>query len=381
MSVRMYDCGFGDCFCIMDEYVDRPLFVDFGVNTFSKVGKKTLTYMKVLQDMQQLVNEGGIDFLLTHYHTDHFSGLMHLIRNRERCVALSCIRFENVYIPNVWNIANSREVVMALLLSYLPRHGKRKMNIIDFLMAICQTGGCVHLINRGSVIGDALIALWPPKDLTVENYFREIDGGGEEFLTRLSDIADRLINIVHTLILNQENRTYTDALFHLKTLRTRFYELCQTAPHIDENTEIRLNTFGNEISIVFQNIHKEAGERNILFTGDVHSKAWNDMETLQLQDGIFLHEQYGVIKVPHHGTETYYHDFGEYIPDSQEIKFLIPNGDMKKFGHKISSHYPNSLRGAFVCCSNNNNCEEETCCRRCTCDPYRVVSTSPSFLI
>ena len=44
MSIMMYDCGFGDCFCIKDEYVDRPLFVDFGIHTFSKVGKKSTAW-------------------------------------------------------------------------------------------------------------------------------------------------------------------------------------------------------------------------------------------------------------------------------------------------------------------------------------------------
>lgn len=31
MSVTMFNCGFGDCFCIEDEYVERPLYVDFGI--------------------------------------------------------------------------------------------------------------------------------------------------------------------------------------------------------------------------------------------------------------------------------------------------------------------------------------------------------------
>ena len=36
MSVKMYDCGFGDCFVIEEEHVDKPLYVDLGVHSRSK---------------------------------------------------------------------------------------------------------------------------------------------------------------------------------------------------------------------------------------------------------------------------------------------------------------------------------------------------------
>ena len=143
----MYDCGFGDCFCLQEEYVNRPLFIDFGIHSASKKGDKNRIYRNVLDDMCRLVEDGenGIDFLLTHYHADHFSGLMYLIRQRNRCHEFQQIGFENVYIPDVWSIANSRDIVMALLMSYLPGCGGRRMNIFDFLLAICNMGGCIHL--------------------------------------------------------------------------------------------------------------------------------------------------------------------------------------------------------------------------------------------
>lgn len=147
MSVIMYDCGFGDCFCLQEEYVNRPLFIDFGIHSASKKGDKNRIYRNVLDDMCRMVEQGenGIDFLLTHYHADHFSGLMYLIRQRNRCNELQQIRFENVYIPDVWSVDNSRDIVMALLMSYLPGYGGRRMNIFDFLIAICKTGGAPSL--------------------------------------------------------------------------------------------------------------------------------------------------------------------------------------------------------------------------------------------
>ena len=49
MSVTMFNCGFGDCFCIEDEYVERPLYVDFGIisgSLKSPKGLRELSEMK-----------------------------------------------------------------------------------------------------------------------------------------------------------------------------------------------------------------------------------------------------------------------------------------------------------------------------------------------
>lgn len=379
MSVVMYDCGFGDCFCLQEEYVTRPLYIDFGIHSASKKGNKNRIYRNVLDDMRKMIEQGeiGIDFLLTHYHTDHFSGLMYLIRQRNRCNELQQIRFENVYIPDIWGIANSRDVVMALLMSYLPGYGRRRMNIFDFLIAICNTGGCIHLTNRGSIIGNELIALWPPSDITSGIRLREIDGISDEFVITLGDIADELINVVLALIQNQRDGDCVDAVFNLKELKMRFYRLCKNAPRIDIGTRTKLNEFGNEVSIVFHNTCSAQGRRNVLFTGDVHADAWDIMGSLQVLDGIRLHDEYGIIKVPHHGTRGYFHDFGTYISQVQQTKFLIPNGDIDRAGYKISLCYPNSCRGVLVCCSNNNSCEENALRRCCTCAPQVIVSANP----
>lgn len=376
MSVIMYDCGFGDCFCLQEEYVNRPLFIDFGIHSSSKTGSKLGIYNTVLNEMLNL-NDGGIDFLLTHYHTDHFSGLMYLIKQRRTCANLQQIRFENVFIPDVWSISNSRDIVMMLLMSYLPGYGKRRMNLFDFLIAICKVGGCIHLTDRGSKIGDNLIALWPPSDISPRIWLQEINDINEQFIIELGNITDELINTVLASIHNQQSGEYSDAVQHLKKLRTRFYRLCMNAPEIDTGTRIRLNEFGNEVSIVFHNIHSAENGRNVLFTGDVHIDAWNAMMTLQNSDGICLHDEYGIIKVPHHGTKGYYHNFGTYISQSQKTVFLIPNGDISRSGYRISSRYPNSFQYATVCCSNNNSCEEAAARGFCTCTPHIRVSPDP----
>lgn len=41
MNIRMYDCGFGDCFKIVTD-VNNPLIVDFGIHKGTKFNRRTI---------------------------------------------------------------------------------------------------------------------------------------------------------------------------------------------------------------------------------------------------------------------------------------------------------------------------------------------------
>lgn len=375
----MYDCGFGDCFCLQEEYVERPLFIDFGIHSHSKVGYKCGIYDNVLNDMHGMSSAGGtgMDFLLTHYHSDHFSGLMYLLRQRKKQHHLQHIRFENVYIPNVWNITDSKNIVMQLLLSYLPSGRGRKMNIMDFLTAICKTNGKVHLVSRGDMIGDELVALWPPSNMSAKNMREVSDIADEGFWVLLGEIAEKLIDVVLTLIVNAQDGEYAAALAELRGLKTRFSALFGRLPQIGEDARIKLNELGNEISIVFHNIQEAPNRRNILFAGDVHPQAWRCIAS-PCRNDYPLHKAYGIIKVPHHGTASYYYDFIPHSTHSPETVYMIPNGDIKMSGYEICAQYPRRLHGAAVRCANNTACEEKNCAGYCTCIPGHRVSPASS---
>ena len=102
MKIRMYECGFGDCFRIMQEG-QRDLYVDFGMlQSNSSKSDREKKFDNIINEMNE-----DKDFLLTHYHLDHFNGVLYMKRNRHS--------FRHVYIPDVWNI-NYREEAFALLL-------------------------------------------------------------------------------------------------------------------------------------------------------------------------------------------------------------------------------------------------------------------------
>ena len=73
MKIRMYECGFGDCFRLREEnQVD--LYVDFGIHTSSWSGiDKINRFDNIIADMGK-----DTDFLLTHYHDDHFNGAIYM---------------------------------------------------------------------------------------------------------------------------------------------------------------------------------------------------------------------------------------------------------------------------------------------------------------
>ncbi len=92
---------------------------------------------------------------------------------------------------------------------------------------------------------------------------------------------------------------------------------------------------GNECSIVFQykEIDDNNNERRCLFTGDVTSSAWEIID----YNVPILYDKFSVIKLPHHGTENYYHDFGNKAAD--DCRFLVPNGSIKRTGWHSSDLY------------------------------------------
>lgn len=90
MKIRMYECGFGDCFRLEtgqnQETGQNDLYVDFGIHTASWTRKeRERRFDYIISEMKEKK-----DFLLSHYHEDHFNGAMYMAKN-------SSERFTNVY--------------------------------------------------------------------------------------------------------------------------------------------------------------------------------------------------------------------------------------------------------------------------------------------
>ena len=76
MRIRMYNVGFGDCFCIRDR--KGSLLVDFGaVNSKIEGRPRREVFDVIISDLTTIRKK---NLLLTHFHPDHVSGLLYMMR-------------------------------------------------------------------------------------------------------------------------------------------------------------------------------------------------------------------------------------------------------------------------------------------------------------
>ena len=304
MSVTMFECGFGDGF-LLEEYVTRPLLVDFGVYFSPKVDK----YKNVISKVGGKTNK---DFLLTHFHRDHFSGML-FWKNNLKKFSKENHTFENVYIPAV----NDVSVLRILLLGSL---GK-KHTLLDFLTVFCRLGWRgLQCVGTGDIIGE-LTVLWPDAEPTASGSIVDYAKKLWEQITRQNfaqsfSSLDADIEKLHTYIDEMKNPEFDkqdEVLVLIREIQKKLKEIesnqnlldAMDAIFIEEigNEKIYLNQYDHICNIVFHNTKNALkGKRNILFTGDVETK---DMKNIMLRTNpeLKLHEEYDIIKITHHGTE------------------------------------------------------------------------------
>ena len=87
----MYNVGFGDCFCIRDR--KSSLLVDFGaVNSKIEGRPRREVFDVIISDLTTIRKK---NLLLTHFHPDHVSGLLYMMRYRR-----DAYEFEKIYLPD-----------------------------------------------------------------------------------------------------------------------------------------------------------------------------------------------------------------------------------------------------------------------------------------
>lgn len=365
MKIRMYECGFGDCFRLREQnQVD--LYVDFGIHKNSWAGNdKKIRFDGIIADM-----DDEKDFLLTHYHEDHFNGAIYMAKNTSR-------RFNDVYISDVWNMPGSVYIIsLTLLRGIFTKSVMLGQNtLIDFLESICTKHSRIHFISRGMKFhNDQYIALWPEKNYVArkaQRMFEKLqDDLGSTNLERIERIANQL-NVLVVTMANSGQQGLVDDVYRFNELREEYLEVQESFDNLygsiyNRNFQYKLTNFGNETSIVFQNYK---GDRNVLFTGDFGKKRnWTFIENNK--DGLVdMHSYYEIIKIPHHGTKSYYHSFVGKIKDTSTL--LIPNGYLRQ---NLQSWYVNlKYKSDFVTVKNKTVCTHNATCLGSVCPKGRCI--------
>lgn len=437
MRIRMYNVGFGDCFCIRDR--KSSLLVDFGAANSKIEGRPRREVFDVI--ISDLTTIRKKNLLLTHFHPDHVSGLLYIMRYRR-----DAYEFEKIYLPDVFSGPEMKYTLALLLLADVTKKASlpgRRVSLFALAEALCARKVKIDLLSRGSEFEGKYTALWPDVSEVsreTEEVFNSLIENHENAMTELVNIAEEVRELFLSMTeetleaeekseplsvpedtdgpesslkdpreYSGENEEYTQEKLVLanedagaaiedtaedpeetekervrrlnpEKLEKKFRELQATEEFqaLLESAEKQghsLRQFRHKISLAFQNTID--GELNLLFTGDVQPQ-YMKMIAENYDGKIQLHEHYWCIKVPHHGTESHFFDFSGFSPENM----MIPNGAYYDNSKKKSKNQRTSMQygGLFYINDAHMYCSNCDCCdsyeNGCSCREYDVISPS-----
>ena len=375
----MYNVGFGDCFCLRDR--KKSLLVDFGTNNSRIEGRPRREIFDVIISDLSTINCKNL--LLTHFHMDHLSGLLYMMKNRD-----SSFDFGKIYLPDVFSREEmSRTLVLLLLADLLKESGlpSRQVSLFALVDALLENKQNVELLSRGKLFENKYQALWPDTDVIqqeTDTVYNELSQNEKftEVMEVLLTFAERLRRIIWSM--TEEGKAQSEEeqeKISLAYVYDREFRRIKAIPEFKEllnflNTnKVNLRQFKHKISIVFQKAHD--GELNLLFTGDVQPEHMK-MIAENYDGNLPLYEHYWCIKVPHHGTQGHYFDFSQYEPENM----LISNGIHFANSKKESKELRTSplYGGLFYIPDTHMYCSNCDCCdcyeNGCSCKEADVIS-------
>ena len=379
MKVRMYNVGFGDCFCLRDR--KKSLLVDFGTNNSRIEGRPRREIFDVIISDLSTINRKNL--LLTHFHMDHLSGLLYMMKNRD-----SSLDFGKIYLPDVFSKEEmSRTLVLLLLADLLKESGlpSRQVSLFALVDALLENRQNLELLSRGKIFEDKYQALWPDTDVIqreTDKVYNEIckNENLAAVMEELLNFAEKLRRIIWSM--TEEGKAQTEEeqeKISLAYVYDREFRRIKAIPEFKgllsflNTNKVNLRQFKHKISIVFQNARD--GELNLLFTGDVqpgHLK----MIAENYDGKLPLYEHYWCIKVPHHGTQEHYFDFSQYEPENMMISNGIHFANSKKESKELRTSP--LYGGLFYIPDTHMYCSNCDCCdcyeNGCSCKEADVIS-------
>ena len=379
MKVRMYNVGFGDCFCLRDR--KKSLLVDFGTNNSRIEGRPRREIFDVIISDLSTINCKNL--LLTHFHMDHLSGLLYMMKNRD-----SSLDFGKIYLPDVFSKEEmSRTLVLLLLADLLKESGlpSRQVSLFALVDALLENRQNLELLSRGKIFEDKYQALWPDTDVIqreTDKVYNEIckNENLAAVMEELLNFAEKLRRIIWSMTEEGKGQTEEEQeKISLAYVYDREFRRIKAIPEFKgllsflNTNKVNLRQFKHKISIVFQNARD--GELNLLFTGDVqpgHMK----MIAENYDGKLPLYEHYWCIKVPHHGTQEHYFDFSQYEPENMMISNGIHFANSKKESKELRTSP--LYGGLFYIPDTHMYCSNCDCCdcyeNGCSCKEADVIS-------
>ena len=379
MKIRMYNVGFGDCYCLRDR--KKSLLVDFGTNNSRIEGRpRREIFDLIISDLSTIECK---NLLLTHFYMDHLSGLLYMMKNKD-----SSFDFGKIYLPDVFSEEKMSRTLVLLLLADLVKDSclpSRQVSLFALIDALLERQTqTVELLSRGKIFEEKYQALWPDAYVTQRETNEVYDLLKEKFpeiMDVLLDFAEKLRQIIWSMtdegkVLLENNQKNIRAYVYEREFRRikALPEFKELLTWLNRN-QVNLRQFKHKISIVFQNARE--GELNLLFTGDVQP------EHMQMiadnYDGKWpLYEHYWCIKVPHHGTQDHYFNFSGYEPENMMISNGIHFANSKTQSRELRTSP--LYGGLFYIPDTHMYCSNCDCCdcyeNGCSCKEADVISPS-----
>lgn len=324
---------FGESIFINDNFSpnNQGILIDCG-SLYSKINS---TYDIIYNNIKDL----NPDVLITHFHKDHISGLLYFAINKKSI-------FNNLYIPDIFNLRNSSKIVTLILIDYLLQSVKisslkNASTLYDLVLGLCSTSKKIKFLKRNDEFRNYKVLA--PFEEDIINAAESLYNDLKPFSSDWDKISSNFIKIISSKVDGEQlsqSRIYSRELSITDSMFKDLERLSQN----DSQAKKSLNSFGHKINIVFHSKNNSVNE-NILFTGDAECNQLDKLKSL----GDF-YNQYKIYKIPHHGTKKHlYKDIDSDIA-------IISNAKHKNLNWKICSDY--HLKNYCFYCTNCNCCEQ-----------------------
>lgn len=385
--IDVHDVGYGECVVFEGEQ-NKILMVDCGsMNTVLKhAGVKFKDYVTDFiipryRDVQEK------NFLLTHFHRDHFCGFKYILKKEKNF-------FDKVYIPYPSRSAANRVPLLEMAI-YAFVFLKRQQSCASmstsalFIFEFLRKNSCKSKVYPQKKDDFFEFSGVTYKVLNPESDFFPFSRDFIQLLEQLDDLlkssfdkdlvndffyfrklfCDEYVNCCELCRICEDfsDERISKCIDEISYCAVELNELSKKLVCTDisygildvlnkESTGVLYSSAQNSASIVFQNAQSDVlSGGNILMTGDVTSEIFSLLEN-------DLFSSYNVVKAPHHGTANYWSDVLQRVGSSH---LIISNGEYHA-GGKISSEY--AKNSAIKHCLGSENCEylrkNGSCCNR-----------------
>ena len=387
LFVDVHDVGYGECI-VFEGAKNEILMVDCGsMNTVLK--HSDIKFKDYVVDflIPRYRDAHKKNFLLSHFHKDHFCGLKYILKKEKNY-------FDSIFIPFPALSKDNRALTLEMAIyAFVFLKRQQACSVMStsalFIFEFLWKNSCESKIiplKRNDFFE------FSGTNYRVLNPFEANFPFSQNFLDIVDNLDDLLANSLPAEFVNKffywrnlfcqeylkccelcrvcksfSDERITQTIDKLNSCAVELNNLSRNlaCPDVfdeivailnDENTRMEYSIAQNSSCIVFQNEPKNFSDcANILMTGDVSSEILNLLEN-------DLFQGYNIIKVPHHGTKNYQSSLLNRLPCSH---MLISNGEYHA-GGKISVEY--AQNSAIKHCTSHEICEyfskNNSCCNR-----------------